>query len=160
MVTAHFRGIRKVILKEIALAQKKIDVAVYWFTNHDLLDALIDSIEDRQVTVRLIVHNDYINNRVKGPDFQRFIDCGGEFYFSPPHNTMHNKFCILDNKVLINGSYNWTYFAESKNYENVLVLREENDVINEFATEFTELIGDIEPQSKIKPDSKERTEKV
>ena len=56
-------------------------------------------------------------------DFQKFIDIGGHFYFSDTRNPMHNKFCVIDNKVLINGSYNWTYYAEDRNRENILILK-------------------------------------
>lgn len=34
---------------------------------------------------------------------------------------MHNKFCVIDNQVVITGSYNWSDNAEFKNDENVTV---------------------------------------
>jgi phosphatidylserine/phosphatidylglycerophosphate/cardiolipin synthase-like enzyme len=93
----------------------------------------------------LIIHNDYINNRETGLPFQKFIDAGGKFYFSDEENPMHNKFCIIDNQVLINGSYNWTYYAESKNRENVLIIKDEKDVIELLSiVEFSVLIELLE----------------
>lgn len=86
--------------------------------------------------------------------FQKFIDNGGKFYFSDLNNPMHNKFCILDKKVLINGSYNWTYFAEEKNRENILIINNEVEVIESFYEEFRRLttltnqLHEIEPISK------------
>ncbi|NLL27457.1 MAG: phosphatidylserine synthase, partial [Bacteroidales bacterium] len=35
--------------------------------------------------------------------------------------TMHHKFCVIDNQVVITGSYNWSNNAEFKNDENVTV---------------------------------------
>jgi phosphatidylserine/phosphatidylglycerophosphate/cardiolipin synthase-like enzyme len=35
---------------------------------------------------------------------------------------MHHKFCLIDDRILINGSYNWSYPAR-RNEENILVLR-------------------------------------
>jgi phosphatidylserine/phosphatidylglycerophosphate/cardiolipin synthase-like enzyme len=37
---------------------------------------------------------------------------------------MHHKFALLDNSVVLTGSYNWTFASEEENYDNVLILRE------------------------------------
>jgi cardiolipin hydrolase len=34
---------------------------------------------------------------------------------------MHNKFAIMDENILLTGSFNWTYSAVVKNFENILV---------------------------------------
>jgi hypothetical protein len=148
MVQAHFQDIRVSIIKEIEKANKCLKVAVYWFTNHELFDLLYQKQLDG-VQCDLIIHNDYINNRDTGLPFQKFIDAGGKFYFSDEENPMHNKFCIIDNQVLINGSYNWTYYAESKNRENILIIKDEIDVLNAFETEFLELIELVKPLQTI-----------
>lgn len=138
MVKSYFKGIRKVLLSELESATEKIVVAVYWFTNHDLFKKINEKLE-KGVQVEIIIHNDYINNRATGLNFQEFIDKGGGFYFSDISTPMHNKFCVIDNKVLINGSYNWTYYAEDRNSENILLIKEEKDVINSFVEEFEKL---------------------
>ena len=135
MVKAHFENIRQEILNEIETATESIIVAVYWFTNEELFLKLLSKVENR-VKVELIIHNDYINNRDTGLDFQKFIDNGGNFYFSSTYNPMHNKFCVIDNKTLINGSYNWTYYAEDRNRENILILKDEAETIESFVSEF------------------------
>jgi hypothetical protein len=148
MVQAHFQDIRVSIIKEIEKANKCLKVAVYWFTNQELFDVLIEKLKDG-IQCELIIHNDYINNRDTGLPFQKFIDAGGKFYFSDEENPMHNKFCIIDNQVLINGSYNWTYYAESKNRENVLIIKDEKDVVKAFETEFSNLIELLKPLQSI-----------
>ena len=37
---------------------------------------------------------------------------------------MHDKFCVIDNQVVITGSYNWTTNAEFKNDENITVQKD------------------------------------
>lgn len=148
MVEAQFSNIRKSILKEVSKASESLKVAVYWFTNHELFDLLYQK-QREGVQCELIIHNDYINNRETGLPFQKFIDAGGKFYFSDEENPMHNKFCIIDQKVLINGSYNWTYYAESKNHENILIIKEESSVINAFASEFSDLVDFLKPLQAI-----------
>jgi hypothetical protein len=148
MVQAHFNNIRNSIIGEIEKANNSIRVAVYWFTNHELFDLLYQK-QLNGVQCDLIIHNDYINNRETGLPFQKLIDAGGRFYFSDEENPMHNKFCIIDNQVLINGSYNWTYYAESKNHENVIIIKEESDVVQAFESEFEKLIELLNPLEKI-----------
>ena len=148
MVQAYFQNIRISIIGEVGKATKSLKVAVYWFTNHELFDLLYQK-QLNGVQCELIIHNDYINNRDSGLPFQKFIDAGGKFYFSDEENPMHNKFCIIDNEVLINGSYNWTYYAESKNRENVLVIKDEIDVVKAFESEFLQLIELVNPLQSI-----------
>lgn len=138
MIKVYFDGIRQQILAELQAATSRISVAVYWFTNEELFDKLMSKL-DAGINVELIVHNDYINNRETGLSFQEFIDKGGKFYFSSSENPMHNKFCIIDGKVVINGSYNWTYYAENKNRENILVIRGEQVVLDNFVSEYERL---------------------
>lgn len=150
MVKAHFENIRQNIIDELDKATEKIVVAVYWFTNQTLYQKLISKVE-QGLKVELIIHNDYINNRNSGLNFQNFIDIGGEFYFSNTFNPMHNKFCIIDNKVLINGSYNWTYYAEDRNRENILIIKNEQETLDSFSSEFDRLKSLTEREKQIRP---------
>jgi len=148
MVEPHFSNIRHQIIKTLDEATEEIFVAVYWFTNQQLFGKLCDKlIEGKRVS--LIIHNDYINNREAGLNFQSFIDLGGQFYFSDAENPMHNKFCVVDNKSLINGSYNWTYYAEDRNSENILIIKEEQETVSAFHQEFLNLIDLLRPVKKV-----------
>lgn len=57
---------------------------------------------------------------------------------------MHNKFCIIDNNILITGSYNYTYLAESINSENIVVIKGVSDIIESYKIEFNNLISGLE----------------
>ena len=138
MIKVYFNNIRKHLLTELDKAKEKISVAIFWFTNEELFEKLINKIREG-LRVELIIHNDYINNRETGLPFQQFVNAGGELYFSSTISPMHNKFCLIDNKVLINGSYNWTYYAENRNKENILIIKKDQSVIDAFAEEFERL---------------------
>lgn len=153
MIKSYFKNIRAELLQKLANAENEIIVAVYWFTNLELFNVLLDKLEEG-VSIQLIIHNDFINNRESGLPFQKFINSGGKFYFSDSSNPMHNKFCVIDRTVLINGSYNWTYFAEEKNRENILVIENEVDVVNSFCIEFKRLLQLANPLEIIVPISK------
>ena len=51
---------------------------------------------------------------------------------------MHNKFAIIDEAVIITGSFNWTLSASTKNQENILIL-ENKQVVNSYLSEFNKL---------------------
>ncbi len=136
MITPHFTKIRKEIMQELDLATDSIKIAVYWFTNQELFDKLIEKMTSHEVKVELIIHNDCINNFTFGLPLQTFIDSGGALYFSEGENPMHNKYCIIDEETLITGSYNWTYWAETKNSENILIVKEDRRCIEEYLTNF------------------------
>lgn len=153
MINSYFEQIRHNIIKNISNAEEEILVAVYWFTNQELFDLLIEKLK-AGVKVELIIHNDFINNREIGLPFQSFIDNGGKFYFSDNKNPMHNKFCVIDRSVLINGSYNWTYFAEVKNRENILIIQNEYKVITSFYNEFRRLTKQTTALNIIEPISR------
>jgi phosphatidylserine/phosphatidylglycerophosphate/cardiolipin synthase-like enzyme len=140
MIRAHFKNIRTELLKEISLSQKTLKIAMAWFTNNELFDALIAKCKDK-VRVELIIINDSINIKKFGLDFNQFIKEGGILYFGDIDSLMHHKFCIIDNHVLINGSYNWTYWAESRNNENITVINNEPNILDEFTEEFKKLVS-------------------
>ena len=57
---------------------------------------------------------------------------------------MHNKFCVIDNKILINGSYNRTYNAARINSENILIIKDEPEAVFAFHQEFINLTQRLE----------------
>ena len=51
---------------------------------------------------------------------------------------MHNKYVVIDKKLVITGSFNWTKQAVNKNFENVLVLEDEAIALK-YYQDFTKL---------------------
>ena len=51
---------------------------------------------------------------------------------------MHHKFALIDDKYLVNGSFNWTRQAVTGNNENVLITSDCN-IVNAFKMEFNKL---------------------
>lgn len=143
-ISVHFTGIKDTILAELSRAKRRIRVAVAWFTSHYLFDALCQRVREG-LQVELIILNDPINNWTGGLNFQEFIDLGkaggnSRLYFSNVEDRLlHHKFCVIDEDVLLNGSYNWTYYAEGRNTENCMIFKEHPALIEQFGKEFTRL---------------------
>ena len=51
---------------------------------------------------------------------------------------MHNKFCLIDDKFLITGSFNWTTQAVKYNQENIIIT-DSNDLVSKYVHEFERL---------------------
>lgn len=130
----YFSDISKRIKSRILSAEKQIDIAVSWFTNNELFEPLLDKLKEG-IDIQLIIVNDTLNINPNGLNFQDFINSGGKLFLCNPNQLMHNKYCIIDNKELFSGSYNWTYFAETKNFENIL-FSNDNSVVNQYIDNF------------------------
>ena len=52
---------------------------------------------------------------------------------------MHQKFAVIDQNVVLTGSYNWTLSAEKFNHENLLVFRDARPLADEYRREFFRL---------------------
>ena len=55
---------------------------------------------------------------------------------------MHNKYCIIDGKILITGSFNWTVSAVKYNQENLVILENES-LCKKFLEAFEKLWEDF-----------------
>ena len=51
---------------------------------------------------------------------------------------MHNKFAVIDNRILLTGSYNWTFSANNRNDENLMVI-DDPEIIEIFQNQFVNL---------------------
>lgn len=120
-------------------ATESIDIAVAWFTNEELFEVLLKKMGDG-IRVRLVLINDDINH-CGGLDFQRFIDKGGRLYFGKAGYFMHNKYCIVDGKSVYTGSYNYTYFAEHSNFENIVRIADEDSAVTSFVKNYEFILG-------------------
>lgn len=145
MVTPYFSDIRKTLAKAISEAATSIDIAVAWFTNEELFNSVLDKL-DAGVQVRLVLINDDINH-CGGLDFQKFIDKGGQLYFGKNGYFMHNKYCIIDGNVVYTGSYNYTYFAEHSNFENIVCIADEKEAVDKYVENY-DMILRLSDQAK------------
>ena len=129
-------GISKELLRLIKAAKANITVAAYAFSSKYLGQALSDSLK-RGVKVRIILDGDIARKAYsidewlfgEGIDL-RFIDVKG--------GCLHHKFMIIDGKILMTGSYNFTNESEFRNHE-AAIFTNNKALIQSFAAEFESL---------------------
>lgn len=111
-----FQNIEQKILDALDEAQATIDVCVAWFTNTTLQKKLLEKLKEG-CKVRVMIDSNYTNQK-HGVDLTPFEY---KAVNAERKGIMHRKFCVIDNNVLIHGSYNWTTNAETKNDEEISV---------------------------------------
>jgi uncharacterized protein (TIGR02145 family) len=146
---AIFDNIAEHLEEQIDLAENKIVVAVAWFTNKRLFDALCIKAADG-VEVKLIISDNEIN-RNSNIDFGDIQIEKSKLYLIDEEK-MHHKFCIIDDYIVITGSYNWSYRAES-NFENILICSGNIDLVKKYKNEAKKVIKDYSPENDINPKS-------
>ena len=130
-MAVYFENISYEIRKILRSATKKIVICVAWI-DFDIYYQELENALNRGVLVRILVTRSdkvksnslYISNlQQKGVVFEVIV-------LGRAINCMHNKIAIIDDAIVITGSYNWTHNAES-NYENVFIdTRNEIDIMS------------------------------
>lgn len=109
----------------IRSTQVSLNAALYRFNSQRLARAL-DEAQKRGIRVRLIIDR----NKYEESSATRQLLSNRELPFRAIYgrdgagSKMHHKFAVVDDSVVLTGSYNWTFASEEENYENVLILRE------------------------------------
>jgi phosphatidylserine/phosphatidylglycerophosphate/cardiolipin synthase-like enzyme len=109
----------KAILDKINSAEKSIELAMYHLTSRILSQALIKA-ADRGVVVRVYLDGENAREHYSKANFLK--KRGVLVKHEKGEGLMHNKFCIIDDKLVITGSYNWTTSADLRNDENVIFI--------------------------------------
>jgi phosphatidylserine/phosphatidylglycerophosphate/cardiolipin synthase-like enzyme len=118
-------------------ATRSIDVLMHHFTFTDLVDELADAAE-RGVRVRVVV-NAADRAEHRGRHWDRIAAAGGEVRYKSSNTAasqlMHHKLAIVDGRVLLNGSGNWSGGGFFSNFENY-VRWEDPRVVGPFRESF------------------------
>lgn len=126
-IKSHFdRKIQDQIREILNEAKYSIRVAMYNFNDDSLFRTICHKAE-QGIEVEILLdsksdQNEYIL-KVLSP---RLASAGGSIFLynnvSGNFSIMHNKFCIIDDKMFLTGSYNWTYNAAKYSNENIVIV--------------------------------------
>lgn len=137
-----YSNIENKIVSNLKKSKKIVKIAVAWFTNPNLYK-LLENLIDNNIKIEIILSDERINFINEKVDFQKFIDKNINIRISKFPNLMHNKFCIIDDRILITGSYNWTLKAEKSNFENIIISTDEK-LVDDFVNYFDYLKENLE----------------
>lgn len=135
-ITVYFSpsdGPERAILSSLNNAKNSVHVALYQLTDPEIAQALLETFR-RGLEVQILLDDEPSRGSKgclllsAGIPVKEFADSG----------IMHHKFAVIDGAKLINGSYNWTTSAQTRNEENLLVI-ESAELSQIFAREFQRL---------------------
>ena len=152
------------VVNMLRTCKKTLDVAIFTLTNNKICAAIEEAFK-RGVKVRVIADDECC--KMWGSDVgilaAKGIPCKTD---SAIKYHMHHKFAILDNSVVVTGSFNWTGQAVKYNQENILfyenkeIAQRYTDEYNRLWTTFTTVIDQEEAKKKIaEEEEKKKIEK-
>ena len=113
------------LLRVVASAKKSVQVQAFLFTSRALARALIEA-HRRGVDVAVLADREMA---IKGENSQlaQLAAAGIPVWLEVRYASAHNKILLVDateeDSVVATGSFNYTYSAQARNAENLLILR-------------------------------------
>lgn len=129
-------GARQAIVDSIDTAEHEILLALYYFTDPGLADALIQA-RQRGVVISVILDKSQRHGRHS--QAERLQEAGIPVTFDTRHRIFHHKFMVIDGATVVTGSQNWTRSAETVNAENTLTFAAQAGLAKHFQNEFWRL---------------------
>lgn len=109
------------ILKTLEKAQKSIYVQSFSFTSKEIAAALIAA-QSRGIKVQILADRSQLTDQYS--QIPNLRSRGVSVAIDRVPGIAHNKVIIIDEEVVLTGSYNWTNAAEKRNAENLLFIRD------------------------------------
>jgi phosphatidylserine/phosphatidylglycerophosphate/cardiolipin synthase-like enzyme len=106
-------------LNALTLARSSVRVLAYELTSTPIVSALVAA-HSRGVDVQVVV--DAMLRRSVHFHHDVLTRACVPLTYDPAHHIAHNKVIILDNSLVITGSFNFTDSAEYHNAENLLLI--------------------------------------
>lgn len=107
------------IVRELNAAKKSVRMQAYSFTSSTIAKALVAA-HRRGVAVEAILDASQASERYSSSRF--LTNAKVPTLIDSEHAIAHNKVMIIDDRIVITGSFNFTKAAEEKNAENLLVI--------------------------------------
>jgi phosphatidylserine/phosphatidylglycerophosphate/cardiolipin synthase-like enzyme len=147
---APWDNVEDLLIEAIAGAQRQILVQAYLLTSKKIGNALIAA-HRRGVDVRVLVDGEQL---VKAGSMMAtaLVAAGIAVWIETKYQNAHNKVIVIDanstNAAVITGSYNFTWTAQRKNAENILIIRRNPALTERYALNWERHRQDAMPYKK------------
>lgn len=108
------------LLELVRGAEESVHFMAFSFTSDDLAEALIDQTRAGLLVSGVVEESQADSNR--GAEYGNLRSAGVDVRLDGNSANMHHKVIIIDEKIVITGSYNFSANAEKRNDENTLII--------------------------------------
>ncbi|KAI1284983.1 Mitochondrial cardiolipin hydrolase [Halotydeus destructor] len=137
------QGPLKELIKLLRTTETTIDICMFVVSFPTLADVLIE-LRKRSIDVRLIVdgrEKEAFKSQIS------YLKASGIKVRCNQHSyscLMHNKFLVIDDYMVLSGSFNWTKAAVLFNYDNILITTQAN-LVRDYSEQFNVLWSSFIP---------------
>jgi phosphatidylserine/phosphatidylglycerophosphate/cardiolipin synthase-like enzyme len=147
---APWDNVEGLIVEAIDKASRQVLVQAYLLTSKNIADALIAA-RRRGIDVRILADAEQLGK--SGPTMLPDLATAGvAIWVETKYQNAHNKVIVIDavtpDATVITGSYNFTWTAQHKNAENVLIARKNPALAARYALNWERHRQDAVPYAK------------
>ena len=113
-------GATSAIRQALNNAKSTVLVQAYSFTSTPIAEALVRA-HKRGIKVQVLLDRSQRTQKYSIVDI--LVSAGVPTLIDASHAIAHNKVIIIDNEIVVTGSFNFTKAAEERNAENLLIIR-------------------------------------
>ena len=119
----------------LKLTKNYINICIFSLTSNDITNTLIELYNNG---IKINIITDDKQSKCNGSDIEQLkkyanIKCDNKSYVY-----MHNKYAVIDDNIIITGSFNWSDHAIKSNYENLIIIESE-ELANKYNENFNML---------------------
>ena len=123
------------VVNMLRTCKKSLDIAIYTFTLDSIVKAVIE-VFNRGIPIRIIC-----DNEMEKHSTSKIKKLAASGIICKTDNTryyMHHKFAVIDNSVVVTGSFNWSSQAVNHNQENILFY-ENKTIAQQYTEQFNKM---------------------
>ena len=110
------------IIQAIQSAEESISFLAFSFTSDPIAETLLARAADGVTVTGVFEESQYNSNT--GTEYDNLLTAGMDVRLDGNPNNMHHKVFIIDDDIVITGSYNFSRSAEERNDENTLIIHD------------------------------------
>jgi len=131
-------GVLNALVPLLNSAQQSIYFLAFSFTSNELGDIVREKAA-AGLTVQGVMEDEQVKSN-QGTEYDPFKQAGLDVRIDGNDGQMHHKVFIIDEKIVVLGSYNFSQSAETRNDENILIIYDEA-IAKEFMKEFKRVLS-------------------
>lgn len=126
-------GCTEAIVEQLNAATKSIHIQAYSFTSAPIGRAILKA-RERGVAVTAVLDKSHRTEKYSAATL--LSNGGAAVLIDDKHAIAHNKVILIDGKVIITGSFNFSKAAEESNAENLLIIRDKAELYEAYEKNF------------------------